>query len=55
MWNTLTILQKRLSVKTQSTSWRVNGEFYRSAAASTFKPGSISFGLAWYQKGMKVW
>ena len=54
MWHTLNILQKRLSVKTRSSSWRVNEQYYRLPTECTYLPGSISFGLAWYQQAMKV-
>jgi hypothetical protein len=54
MWQTLGIVEERLSVKKTSTSWRVNGEYYRSPDECKYRPGSISYGLAWYQQGMKV-
>jgi len=54
LWDTLNIIQKRLTVKPQSTSWRVNVDYYHSPTECKYKPGSVSFGLAWYQQGMKV-
>ena len=54
MWQSLTILEKRLKVKPNSTSWRVNGDHYRPATECRFKPGSLSFGLAWYQQAQQV-
>ena len=54
MWNTLNILHKRLIINPKSTSWRVNAKHYRSPTECKYKPGSLSFGLAWYQQAMKV-
>jgi hypothetical protein len=54
MWESLTILEKRLKVKPNSSSWRVNGDHYRSPTECRFKPGSLSFGLAWYQQAQQV-
>jgi hypothetical protein len=37
-----------------SSSWWVNGDYFRMAKHSQYKPGTVSFALAWFQQGMVV-
>jgi len=54
LWEGLGIMQNRLVVKKGGTSWRTNESFYRSEEDCRFKPGTVSFAVAWFQQAMQV-
>jgi hypothetical protein len=54
MWESTPILQKCLTVQKDSSNWQINGDYYQSPSECQFKPGTVNYGLAWYQQGMKV-
>ena len=54
MWQDIKLLENVIKVNTNSSSWRVNPKYYRSAELVTSKPGSVSMSPGWYEQGKTV-
>ena len=54
IWKTLEIIEGLLKIKRRSSSWQVNETYFKLASDCKYKPGTMSFALAWFQQAMAV-
>jgi hypothetical protein len=54
LWEATESIQEIMKVQPRSASWRTNDTYYKSESECRYKPGTTSFGLAWFQQGMAV-
>jgi len=54
MWEATSLIETRLVIKNNGGNWRTDKQYYQPVTHCTYKPGSMNYGLAWFQQGMKV-
>jgi len=54
MWNSLKIIEQGIKMHKNSTSWRINEDYYLKASDCRIRPGTVSVAPAWFQQAHLV-
>jgi len=54
MWNSLKTIEQGIKIQKNSTSWRINDDYYLKASDCRIRPGTVSVAPAWFQQAHVV-